>query len=76
MVRIRFFCPARPKIQHLRSDAGSESGTFGPLGKKINKKISKQEFKISIRVRKFVLNFITKISIAGIQIILKKFVIL
>ena len=35
-MRIRFFCLARPKIQHLRSDAESESGTCGPLGKKIN----------------------------------------
>ena len=34
MVSIRFFCLARPKIQHSRSGAGSVSGTFGPLGKK------------------------------------------
>ena len=35
MVSIQFFCLVRPKIQHSRSGAGSESGTFGPLGKKI-----------------------------------------
>ena len=34
VVRIRFFCLARPKIQPLRSAAGRKSGTFGPLGKK------------------------------------------
>ena len=32
---IRFFCLARPKIQRSCSSAGSESDTFGPLGKKI-----------------------------------------
>ena len=36
MVSIRFFCLVRPKIQHSRSGAGSENGTFGPLGKKKN----------------------------------------
>ena len=34
VVRIRFCCLARPKIQHLRPGAGSGSGTFGPLCKK------------------------------------------
>ena len=33
MVHIRFFCLARPKMQHSRSGTRSESGTFGPLGK-------------------------------------------
>ena len=41
MVSIRFFCLVRPKIQHPRSGTGSESGTFGPLGKKIFFIISK-----------------------------------
>ena len=34
MVSIRFFYLVRPKIQDSRSGAGSESGTFAPLGKK------------------------------------------
>ena len=44
VVRIRFFCLVRLKIQPLRSAGGSKSGTFGPLSKK------KKKFSDKIRI--------------------------
>ena len=50
-MRIRFFCLARPKIQPLRSAAGSKSVTFGPLGKKIY--IKRRQAILEIKAYKF-----------------------